>query len=170
MKPEEMQSDEQLNAALDRLGSRVAPESAAASDFTARVMGRIGTAEVEVRRPRPRGRWLVRAGVGAAACLVISLLVWRSMAARHSPPPTIASDNRPQQVAAASRPAEPAPTVRTSTWSIVTEGVVLEEDVPVRKLLYREFQQVEVLDSQGNSEGQMVVPTKAMLVAADEWY
>ncbi len=170
MKPEEMQSDEQLTQALDRLSTRVAPESATANDFAARVMDRIRGTEAEVRRPRPLDRWLVRVGVGAAACLVVSLVLRQAIVARHSPPATLASDNRPQLVTPARQPAVAAPTVRTSTWSIVTEGVVLEEDVPVRKLFYREFQQVEVLDSQGNSEGHLVVPTKAMLVAADEWY
>ena len=134
----------------------MAPESAAANEFVAGVMDRIRGTEVEVRRPRPLGRAGRSRRGCAAACLVASLVLWQTIVARHSPPATLASDNRPQQVTPASRPAEAAPTVRTLTWSIVTEGVVLEEDVPVRKLLYREFQQVEVLDSQGNSEGHLV--------------
>ncbi len=67
-------------------------------------------------------------------------------------------------------PVEAAPAVRKSTWSVVTEGVVLEGDMPVRKLLYREFERVEVLDSQGNPESSLIVPTKAMLLASDERY
>jgi hypothetical protein len=63
-----------------------------------------------------------------------------------------------------------APTVRRSTWSTVTEGVVLEHDVPVRKLLYSEFERVELLDARGNTESSLVVPTKAMLVASKEQY
>ncbi len=67
-------------------------------------------------------------------------------------------------------PVEAAPVVRTSTWSVVTESVVIEGDMPVRKLLYREFQRVDVFDAHGNSESRLIVPTKAMLLASDERY
>ena len=60
--------------------------------------------------------------------------------------------------------------MRRSTWSTVTESVVLEGDVPVRKLLYSEFERVELLDAQGNTESRLIVPTKAMLVATKEQY
>jgi hypothetical protein len=46
----------------------------------------------------------------------------------------------------------------------------MENDVPVRKLLYREFERVELVDANGNTESQMVVPTKAMLLATKEHY
>jgi hypothetical protein len=83
---------------------------------------------------------------------------------------TVASDKQEEKVTPTSPPLEAAPVVRTSTWSTVTENVVLERDVPVRKLVYREFERVELLDSQGNIKSHMIVPTKAMLVATREWY
>ena len=52
----------------------------------------------------------------------------------------------------------------------MSERVVLEGDVPVRKLLYQEFERVELLDAQGNTQSHLIVPTKAMLVAANERY
>jgi len=86
------------------------------------------------------------------------------------PPVAVANNNQEQRAAASSPPVEAAPVVRTSTWSTVSEDVVLERDVPVRKLFYREFERVELLDSRGNTESRLIVPTKAMLVASKEWY
>ena len=40
----------------------------------------------------------------------------------------------------------------------MAETVVLEGNVPVRKLLYREFERVELLDPQGNLESRLIVP------------
>jgi len=166
---EPAESDERLEQALDRLGTLVAPESAAENAFVSRVMRRIHGATVESRRPNLVGRWLVRIAIGAAACLVVAAALWRTMADR-PPPVAVANNNQEQRAAASSPPVEAAPVVRTSTWSTVSEDVVLERDVPVRKLFYREFERVELLDSRGNTESRLIVPTKAMLVASKEWY
>jgi hypothetical protein len=175
MKREELysqqpQSDERLEQALDRLGELVARGRAEQSEFVSRVICQVRGAVKDVRRPSWPGRWLVRLAIGAAACAVVSLALWKTSAARHAAPTIAANDNREQKAAPAAPHVESSPTVRTSTWSVVTEGVVLEGDMPVRKLLYREFQRVEVLDSKGKPESSMVLPTKAMLVAGEEHY
>ena len=170
MQPEQPQSDERLEQALDRLGKLVAPESVSDDDFVSRVMCRVRGTPADVRQPSRAGRWLVRAAIGAAACLIATLVLWTTIVARRAPLAVIANDRHEEATTPASQPIESAPVVRTSTWSVVTEGVVLEGDIPVRKLLYREFERVEVLDSQGNPESSLVVPTKAMLVASEERY
>ncbi len=167
---------------MDRLGSLVAPESPREGDFVSGVMRRVRS---EVAgdspgplRPSPRGWRAIRLAVAAAACLVVALGFWAIAAAHHSPP-AIATNGEQKEIAVpAALPSnaaavenasvETVPAIRKSTWSVVTESVVLEGDMPVRKLFYREFERVEVLDSQGNPESSLVVPTKAMLVANQE--
>ena len=100
------------------------------------------------------------------------------MPGQHAVPATATTENDP--LAASSGPVDVtavdvtavdvAPVVRRSTWSTVAESVVLERDVPVRKLLYSEFERVELLDAQGNTASRLIVPTKAMLVATKERY
>jgi hypothetical protein len=171
---EPAQSGQRLEEALDRLGTLVAPEPATGNDFAARVMQRIQVGAVEPRRPSRLGRRPIRLAIGAAACVVIALALWRTMLVHPSAPAIVANDKQVERIveklAAADPPVEAAPMVRTSTWSVVTESVVLEGDVPVRKLLYREFERVEVLDAQGNTASRLIVPTKAMLLASEERY
>jgi hypothetical protein len=165
----EPQADTRLEQALDRLGAVLVPKLPNETDFVSRVMARIVGRTVEVR-PKRVGRWLVRMAIAAAACLAAIFVFWREMAGRSSPPSIVASNKQEEEVAPMRSPIEAARVLRTSTWSTVTEGVVLENDVPVRKLLYREFERVELLDSQGNTESHLIFPTKAMLVATDEQY
>jgi hypothetical protein len=174
--PQPTQTDERLEQALDRLGRLVVPDSASANDFVSRVMQRIEAAGVESRRPNVFGRWLLRSAIGTAACLAAALalwrtaVLWRTSVDLHSPRVVAGNDNQEAKARPVSPVAEVEPVLRTSTWSTVNESVVLEHDVPVRKLLYREFERVELLDSRGNSEGRLVVPTKAMLVVTKEQY
>jgi len=178
---EERQLDEPLEGSLDRLGELLAPEPAAERAFVSQVMQRIDAAPAGVRRPNPFRRRLLYTAIGAAACIIVALALWRTMAIRHAPPEMVASGNESgvadSPLSASVSNAHPAngdtdsdPVVRTSTWSVVTENVVLEDDVPVRELLYREFERVEVLDDQGNAESHLVVPTKVMLLAREERY
>jgi hypothetical protein len=162
-------AEERVEQALDRLGELIVPESRSETDFVARVMQQVRAEAPSVRGPRPAGRRFVRIVAGAAVCLVVSLTLWR-ISARQSPRRIVTNVDHKENVAPARLSVEAAPAVRKSTWSVVTEGVVLEDDMPVRKLLYREFERVEVLDSQGNPESSLVVPTKAMLVAGEERY
>jgi hypothetical protein len=78
--------------------------------------------------------------------------------------------DKTKNVAPSPATVEVPPIVRRSTWSTVTEDVVMEREVPVRKLLYREFERVELVDAQGKIESRLIVPTKAMLVASKECY
>lgn len=180
----QLQFDARLEQALDRLDSLVVPDPPNDGDFVSGVMrrvhGEVVGGSVAVRRSSPRGRRLVRLVVGVSACGVIALGLWSIAAPHRSPAPIAAGGEQkgtaapsalavePAPVEAAS--AEAAPAIRKSTWTVVTEGVVLEGDMPVRKLLYREFERVEVLDAQGNPESSLVLPTKAMLVTSDERY
>jgi hypothetical protein len=174
MKPEDMpsevvQGDEQMEQALDQLGKLVAPRTAAENDFVLRVMHRIQSASMELRKPVRAGRWILGSVLGIAGCLAIALTLWHTMAAGH-PAPLIVTSGKQVEPAPVSPSVDPMPIVRTSTWTTVSEGVVVQRDVPVRALLYREFERVELLDSQGNAESHLIVPTKAMLVATKEQY
>jgi hypothetical protein len=173
MRPDKMQSppqaDECLEQALDRLGAMVAP-AADENEFVSRVMRRIGDAPAVPRR-RYRARLLARLAIVGAASVIAAIVFWRTSAAHRSAPVAPVAENAHQVTdPSPAPPAASSPAMRTSTWSTVTERVVLENDVPVRKLLYREFERVELVDAQGNMEGEMVVPTKAMLVASEELY
>ncbi len=178
MSREELTGDEPLAQALDRLGRLVAPESSPQTDMVARVMARIEPLAAEAPRPKRGGRWLAGSMAGLAAGLLLALALWRSMPGQHAVPAAATTENDP--LAASSGPVDVtavdvtavdvAPVVRRSTWSTVTESVVLERDVPVRKLLYSEFERVELLDAQGNTASRLIVPTKAMLVATKERY
>ena len=175
--------DEPLAQALDRLGRLVAPESSAAEpDMVARVMARIeASGRREAAAAKARGRWLAGSMAGLAAGLLLALALWRSMPGR---PPCRRPATAEKTCAVQQRrfwpdgPAEsftavdvaPDGAAYRSTWSTVTESVVLERDVPVRKLLYSEFERVELLDAQGNTASRLIVPTKAMLVATKERY
>jgi hypothetical protein len=162
-------ADQCLEQELDRLGEMVAP-AASDTEFVSRVMRRIGDATATPRRSY-RTRLIARLAIMAAACVIAAIVFWRTGAAHHPPIVSPIVDDRHQVTGPSTAPAaDPEPAVRTSTWSTVTESVVLENDVPVRKLLYREFERVELVDAQGNMEGQMVVPTKAMLLASKEQY
>ncbi len=162
-------SDEGIEQALDRLGELTAPPSAASeSDFVSRVMRQIGDAP-SLRRPR-RSQRLARLAIAVAACAIAALVFWPTAAAHRPAPDVVAAKAQNEASSPRGLPADASPAVRISTWSTITESVVLEQDVPVRKLLYREFERVELVDANGNTEGQMVVPTKAMLLATKERY
>jgi hypothetical protein len=181
MTEEYRQFDEPLEESLDRLGGLLAPGSAEESNFVSRVMQKIEAAPAGVRRPAPFRRRLLYMAIGVAACLVVAIALWRTMAARQVPSEIVANRDESgnagsflsvpaQGTEAANSDTAAEPVMRTSTWSVVTESVVLEDDVPVRELLYREFERVEVLDDQGNVASHLVVPTKAMLLAREERY
>jgi hypothetical protein len=161
-------SDGSIEEALDRLGTLIAPVGTDENDFVSRVMRQIGDVPAP-RRPHRR-RLLALITIIAAACVIAALVVWRTTAAHRKSPDIELSKMHEQIAMPASSPADAAAAVRTSTWSTVSESVVIENDVPVRKLLYREFERVELVDADGKTEGQMVVPTKAMLVASKERY
>jgi hypothetical protein len=134
-------------------------------------MQRINAAPASERRPS-RSRRLLYLAAGAAACLIVAIAVRGTIALRHAPQEAIANhqENGETNVPQSTTGPTVEPVMRTSTWSVVTEDVVLEGDVPVRELLYREFQRIEVLDAEGNTESHLVVPTKVMLLASEEQY
>ena len=165
---------------FDRLTGLVAPESAADATFVARVMHRLHGAEVATRHPDFRSRRPIHLAIGVAVCLAVVLVVWRTTAAHRSIPVVAVAGNEEKnpvetkdtknKTVPTIRPIEAPPVVRTSTWSDVAETVVLEGNVPVRKLLYREFERVELLDPQGNLESRLIVPTRVMFLATKEQY
>jgi hypothetical protein len=161
-------AEERLEQALDRLGALIAPSAADERDFVSRVMHRIGNAPAP--RPPHRPRRYARLAVAAAACAIAALVFLRTTAMHRPAPGIAAAKTHDEKSTPPGPPVDAAPAVRTSTWSTVSESVVMENDVPVRKLLYREFERVELFDAQGKTEGQLVVPTKAMLVATKERY
>jgi hypothetical protein len=168
IQPEPPSADERLEQALDRLGALLAPPADDETGFVSRVMQRIGDAPAPRRPQRPQR--LARLAVAVAACVIATVVLWRATAAHRPAPEIVTTNTHDDKSAPADSPAVAAAAMRTSTWSTVSESVVLENDVPVRKLLYREFERVELVDTQGKTEGQMVVPTKAMLVATKERY
>jgi hypothetical protein len=178
MRAEGATRDESLQQALDRLGTLVAPESLPTAGIVSQAMQRIERRPREAAGAKRIGRWLVCSAVGLAACLLAELAFWQSLPGRLVPPAAVTTANDKPVPSSApvgsapvgSAPDDAAPIMRRSTWSTVTESVVLEGDVPVRKLLYSEFERVELLDAQGNTESRLIVPTKAMLVATKEQY
>jgi hypothetical protein len=166
--PEPQIGDDPIEQALDRLGALVAPSESNEREFVLHVMQRIGDSPAP--RRRHRASLIARLAVIAAACVIAALVFWRSTSAQRHAPEIVDSKTLKEKAKPVSLPAEVAPAMRTSTWSTVSESVVIENDVPVRKLFYREFERVELVDAQGKTEGEMVVPTKAMLVATKEQY
>jgi hypothetical protein len=160
-------ADRDIEQALDRLGASMAPV-ADENEFISRVMQRIGEPPAPRRTPWPQR--LARLMVAAATCVIVAIVFWRTAAVHKQAPDVVASKPHKEKTTTVHSPVDAEPAVRTSTWSTVSESVVLENDVPVRKLLYREFERVELVDANGNTESQMVVPTKAMLLATKEYY